>query len=173
MAALATDVRSAFGRHHAREDGPWAYAVGGNGHRVDYHDANDLPIALAPTWGFCAAHDPGWSATMRFAFSNANPGWFAGSRAGLGSVHTPGPWPLGDVQAWIAARTLGDEPDATAALIRLEEVAFDDGMLPEAYGAEDDTRIRAWFAWPGAVLAALRMLDRDGRLEPMLRARRG
>jgi hypothetical protein len=54
-------------------------------------------------------------------------------------------------------------------LSRLEEVAFVDGMLPEAYDADGDARIRHWFAWPGAALAALRLLDRAGRLEHALR----
>jgi len=161
-------ARDAFLAHHAAGGGPWAYAVDGLGAREAYHDANDLPIALAPLWGFCAADDPGWSATMAFAFSPANPAWSSGRRAGLGSVHTPGPWTLGDIQRWLRGRIVGDVDEAGAAIARLEQVAFADGMLPEAYGADDDTRIRHWFAWPGAALAALRTLDRDGRLEAML-----
>jgi meiotically up-regulated gene 157 (Mug157) protein len=105
---------------------------------------------------------------MAFAFSPANPAWSSGRRAGLGSVHTPGPWTLGDIQRWLRGRIVGDVDEADAAIARLEQVAFADGMLPEAYGADDDTRIRHWFAWPGAALAALRTLDRDGRLEAML-----
>jgi hypothetical protein len=51
-------------------------------------------------------------------------------------------------------------------------VAFVDGMLPEAYTATGTVdRIRHWFAWPGAALAALRILDRDERLESRLSAR--
>ena len=169
---MADDVRRAFARGHASADAPWAYAVGVDGRLIRYHDANDLPIAFAPLWGFCPPDDPGWRATIRFAFGPANPGWFAGRRSGLGSAHTPGPWPLGDVQAWVAAHTVGDLAAAAAALARLQEVAYDDGMLPEVYGADDEGRVRQWFAWPGAVLAAVRMLDADGRLEPMLRVSR-
>jgi hypothetical protein len=47
-------------------------------------------------------------------------------------------------------------------------------MLPEAYSADplDDRRIRHWFAWPGAALAALTLLDRDERLSERLAVRR-
>lgn len=169
---VANGVREAFTTRLADAPGPWAYAVDEAGHRVLYHDANDLPVALAPLWGFCDLDDPGWRETMRFAFSPANPGFVDGDRPGLGSAHTPGPWTLGDVQAWIGARTTGDDTAAAAALARLHEVAFVDGMLPEAYGASGALdRIRTWFAWPGAALAALRLLDRAGRLESRLSAR--
>jgi hypothetical protein len=172
LAATGQRARDAFMAHHAAGGGPWAYAVDGIGGREAYHDANDLPIALAPLWGFCAADDPGWSATMAFAFSPANPAWASGRRAGLGSVHTPGAWTLGDIQRWLQARIVGDVVGAGDALARLEEVAFADGMLPETYGTDGEVRIRHWFAWPGAALAALRLLDRDGRLGPMLGAAR-
>jgi len=159
---VATDVREAFTALLENSPGPWAHAVDGAGRRVDYHDANDLPIALAPMLGFCDAGDAGWRATMAFAFSPANPGWFDGERPGLGSAHTPGPWTLGDVQAWLHATTIGDDEAAAAALRRLETVAFVDGMLPEAYSATGDARVRHWFAWPGAAFAAMRLLYRDG-----------
>lgn len=167
----ADTVRSSFDVHLASGDGPWPYAVGDSGARVMYHDANDLPLALAPLWGFCDAADRGWNASMSFAFSAANPGWSGGGLAGLGSAHTPGAWTLGDVQAWTRARVLRDASAAQAALRRLELVAFADGMLPEAYDADGVGRIRHWFAWPGAALAALRILDRAGRLESRLTAR--
>lgn len=57
---------------------PWPYAVDLSGCRVAYHDANDLPTALAPLWGFCRSDDPGWGATMAFAFSPQNPAWADG-----------------------------------------------------------------------------------------------
>lgn len=167
LAATAASVRTAF---DTRFDGggSWPYAVDGHALRVAYHDANDLPVVLAPLWGFCDAADPAWQATMIFAFSDANPAWFSGARSGLGSAHTPGAWTLGDVQAWAYARILGDRVAADAALTRLEEVAFADGMLPEAYGTNDGARVRHWFAWPGAALAALRLLDTAGQLHARL-----
>lgn len=171
LRSTATSVRRGFDAHIGTHGGPWSYAVDGHGRRIAYHDANDLPVALAPMWGFCDPTDAGWGATMAFAFSDDNPGWFAGARPGLGSAHTPGPWALGDIQAWIRARIDGDDAAAATALARLEEVSFTDGMLPEAYGAGDDLRIRHWFGWPGATLAALRLLDRAGVLHGRLSVR--
>jgi hypothetical protein len=174
MRLRATATRAAFNSRFVHGAAPWPYAVNAEGGQVSYHDANDLPIALAPLWGFCTEDDPGWSQTMAFAFGSANPAWFEGARAGLGSVHTPGPWTLGNVQAWIRARIIGDRRSMADCLSRLRSVAFDDGMLPEAYSADplDDRRIRHWFAWPGAALAALTLLDRDERLSERLAVRR-
>lgn len=166
----ARALRAAFREAFAGQ-GAWPYAVDGGGARVAYHDANDLPVALAPLWGFVRADDPEWTATTAFAFGPANPGWVAGQRPGLGSAHTSGPWTLGDVQRWIIGRAVGDMTAMREAGERLREVAFGDGMLPEAYGADDDVGIRHWFAWPGATWAALRLLDASGRLESVLRAR--
>lgn len=162
----ASVVRRAFDRYIAVEDA-WLYATDTRATHVRYHDANDLPVALAPLLGFCAADDPGWRATMDFAFSEASPGYFTGERGGLGSAHTPMPWTLGDIQGWIRARILGDHAGMSAATERLAEVAFHDGMLPEAYSAtrDPDTRVRHWFAWPGAAYGALVLLDARGQLD--------
>ncbi len=159
FSTAARAARAAFTAAFERGEEPWPYAVDADGSRQAYHDANDLPVALAPAWGFCAADDRGWRATMSFAFSPSNPGWVAGRRSGLGSAHTGGVWTLGDLQAWIRARAVGDVAGAAAAIGRLEEVAFADGMLPEAYDPDDGSPIRHWFAWPGAALAALRLLE--------------
>jgi uncharacterized protein len=141
-------------------DGPsgrmWAYAVDATGGRVAYHDANDVPTAMAPLWGFCTADDPLWLATMRFAFSPANPGYVEGRFRGLGSRHTPGTWPLGVIQEWVAWSLAGDELAATRALERLAALAFADGSLPEASDPDTGRALaRHWFAWPGALLGAL------------------
>jgi hypothetical protein len=159
--AIADDVRRAFSRHFVIDD-RWAYAVEARGLVVDYHDANDLPTALAPLWGFCQADDPGWLGTVAFAFSPANSGFVDGPDGGLGSRHTPGAWPLGHIQAWLVGRAMGDNVATMAALDRLQRAAFADGMLPEARVIEDGERvaIRHWFAWPGAALGAFWLLDR-------------
>jgi uncharacterized protein len=159
LAGAAARTRSAVERHF-RCEGPfgtqWAYAVDAGGGRRRYQDANDLPTALAPLWGFCAADDPRWVATMRFAFSPHNPAYVRGPLGGLGSRHTPGTWPLGDVQEWVAASLLGEGGAAERALARLVAVAADDGLLPEAYHPESGEWLaRPWFAWPGAALGAL------------------
>jgi hypothetical protein len=136
--------------------GQWAYEIDGRGRSRRYHDANDLPTVLAPLWGLCPPDDPRWSATMRFALDPANPGWSPGPWGGLGSAHTPGTWPLGDVQEWVAASLLGDRGRAERALERLLTVAAPDGLLPETYDpATGRWLARPWFAWPSAALAAL------------------
>ncbi|MCZ2096718.1 MAG: glycoside hydrolase family 125 protein [Anaerolineae bacterium] len=132
----------------------YAYAVDGAGRAHFYHDANDVPLALAPAWGFVPADDPVWRATVEFAFSPANVGGCYARR--LGSVHTPAPWPLGDVQDLIIAQTLGDHGRARRAQARLAAAAQWDGALPEATST-DSMRVvsRHWFAWPNALLACV------------------
>jgi meiotically up-regulated gene 157 (Mug157) protein len=159
VAATARRLAAAIARHF-EVDGPfgrqWAYEIDARGRHRLYQDANDLPTALAPLLGFCGADDPSWRATMRFAFSDRNPGFCPGPFGGLGSHHTPGTWTLGDVQQWVAA-SLTDEPDvAERALERLLASSTPDGLLPEAYdSAGGGAPIRRWFAWPGAALGTL------------------
>ncbi|MQA76283.1 MAG: metal-independent alpha-mannosidase [Solirubrobacterales bacterium] len=157
--ALGERARRAVAEHFVAEGpfGPqWAYEVDGAGRRRLYQDANDLPTALAPLLGFCSPGDPLWRATMSFALSARNPGFSPGPWGGLGSLHTPGTWTLGDIQEWVAASALGDPERSARALARLVAVASPDGMLPEAYDSATGTApVRLWFAWPGAALGAL------------------
>jgi hypothetical protein len=119
-------------------------------------DAQDLPLALAPLWGFCRPTLPAWGATLRFAFDAANPHATVGPMGGLGSRELPGTWTLGDIVGWVAFGLMGDRAAADAALERLVGASFVDGMLPEAYDPEGSGSIeRHWFAWPGAALATL------------------
>ena len=163
--ADATAVRDTILRHFTSE-GRFAYAVAGAdaANARHYHDANDFPTVFAPGWGFCSADDPRWRATIDFAWSIANEGYFAGTLAGLGSVHTRHPWPLGDLQEIVLARVTDDRDRERRAKERLAHVQTWDGMLPEAY---DETSgavaSRPWFAWPVALRA---LLERD----PMLAA---
>ena len=133
----------------------WAYAVGAGGESQRYHDANDVATALAPAWGFCSVADPAWRATMDFAFSSQNPGYAAGPYGGLGSDHTPGVWPLGLAQEWLARSLAGQPAAAEDALRRLVACALSDGSLPEASDpATGRLLARHWFAWPGALVGA-------------------
>jgi hypothetical protein len=148
------------------DSGRFAYAV--RGARAEgprhYHDANDLPTVFAPAWGFCAADDPTWRATIEFAWSDANDGYFAGALGGLGSLHTPHPWPLGDLQEIVVARTIGDAAREHRAWTRLGRVEMWDGLLPEAYDENTGAvASRHHFAWPAALRALL-------ALDPMLKA---
>ncbi|HEY8785376.1 MAG TPA: glycoside hydrolase family 125 protein [Candidatus Limnocylindria bacterium] len=161
----ASEVRDTTLRHFASE-GRFAYAIAGPdaANARHYHDANDFPTVFAPGWGFCSVDDPRWRATIDFAWSIANEGYFAGTLAGLGSVHTPHPWPLGDLQEIVLARVTKDAARGERARERLAQVQTWDGMLPEAY---DETSgavaSRHWFAWPAALRALLEH-------EPMLAA---
>ena len=147
-------------------DGRFAYAVAGprgEGAR-HYHDANDLPTVFAPGWGFCAAGDPAWRATIAFAWSAANEGYFAGPFGGLGSLHTPRPWTLGDLQEIVVSRVTADPDREARARARLAKVETWDGLLAEAYDERTGAvAARHWFAWPAAFRA---LLERD----PMLTA---
>jgi hypothetical protein len=134
----------------------FAYEVDLGGRHRRYADANDLPTAFAPVWGFCPITSTPWRNTMRFAFSPANPAWSAGGHAGLGSMHTPGAWPLGDVQAVAWHQQRGDHGRAHQALERLLRRTSHDGLLPEAYDSDTgEWTARHWFGWPSAALGCL------------------
>lgn len=134
----------------------YAYAADNSGRFHLYHDANDFPMALAVTWGFVAADDPVWRATLDFAFSEANAGGFYAGH--LGSVHSRAPWALGDIQELIIALSLGDNGRAERARASLRRAAQIDGALPEAYDAESGAVIsRHWFVWTNAALACVEL----------------
>ena len=149
---LRRAVRALFTR-----DGRFAYAVfGADGPSRHYHDANDLPTIFAPGWGFCDAADQVWRATIDHAWSEANAGFFPGAFGGLGSLHTPHPWPLGDLQDLVVGRLIGDLSRVRRAEARLRAVETWDGLLPEAYDERSGTvASRHWFAWPAALRALL------------------
>lgn len=151
--AVAESIRRYFvGKPLNSHETIYAYATDGHGLHHFYHDANDIPLVLMPAWGFCAADDPLWRATIAFAFSVANEGGYY--EKALGSVHTRAPWPLGDVQEWIVARAMGDRARAESALQRLQGAAQWDGALPEAYDVTSGEVVsRHWFLWPNAVYA--------------------
>ena len=151
----ADGVRSSVLRAFVR-DGRFAYAIGADGETRHYHDANDLPTVFAPGWGFCPPDDPVWRATIEFAWSEANPGYIAGPFGGLGSLHTPHPWPLGDLQEIVVARLIGDRARERRATQRLGSVEAWDSTLPEAYDEQSGIiASRHWFAWPNALRALL------------------
>jgi len=159
LSAVASRARQAFAEHFIVE-GPlgrmWAYSINGRGGVERYMDANDLPIGLAPLWGFVEPTDGAWATTLRYAFDPENPGFVDGPMGGLGSRHTPGTWPLGDIIGWAGFGLMGLDERSEASLERLVTSAFADGMLPEAYDPEGSgSAVRHWFAWPGAALAAI------------------
>jgi hypothetical protein len=159
LQALADRVRRAVDQHFV-SDGPlgqqWAHGVDGKGGHDLYVDARDLPLALAPLWGFCTPDLPAWRNTLIFAFHASNPGVTAGVVAGLGSRELPGTHTLGDIMGWVALSLMGERRAADIALERLIAASFEDGMLPQAYDPHGSgSVVRHWFAWPGAALASL------------------
>ena len=149
------DPLGALIRDRFTRDGRFAYAVGPSGARP-YHDANDIPTARAPQWGFCEPADPVWRATVDFAWSGDNEGFIGGPLGGLGSLHTRHPWPLGDLQRVIVARAMDDPAAERLAWDRLDRVETWDGLLPEAYDERTgEVASRHWFAWPVALRAVL------------------
>lgn len=159
----AESVRTAVYRHFSVEhigthgkNTILAYATDCAGQHHFYHDANDFPLVLAPVWGFCAADDPLWQATIDFAFSEANQGgYYVGH---LGSVHTSAPWAMGDIQEMIAAKLLGNAERYDKAQTAVRMAAQWDGALSEAYDAATGAGAvvsRHWFVWPNAVYACL------------------
>jgi meiotically up-regulated gene 157 (Mug157) protein len=137
----------------------FAYLCDGKGNRRLYHDANDLPTLLAVKWGFVelAPEINIWKNTMGFGFSSANEkGYFGGGPfAGLGSVHTPNPWPLGYFQEFMYAHMMGDKGAQEDASRRIQNAMSFDGTFPEAVDAETGTiTSKAWFSWPGCMIAS-------------------
>ncbi|RQW09651.1 glycoside hydrolase family 125 protein [Paenibacillus rhizophilus] len=122
-----------------------------------YHDANDLPTVYAPIWGFCNSNDPRWMNTIEFAFSKENKGGFYdGKFGGLGSVHTPHPWPLGDGQELLYSLLIGDVRREQQVQRKLAEIVQWDGLFPEAVNEHTgDVESRHWFSWPGAFISSV------------------
>jgi uncharacterized protein len=135
----------------------YAYLTDGTGNYQFYQDANDLPLALAPLWGFCTPDDEAWRNTMAFSFSADNTGGFYGAAddpyPGLGSVHTPDAWHLGSVQEYLYAQITGDAAGKNRVIQKIAQTMQWDGGLSEAFSAKTGEVVsRHWFAWPNAAL---------------------
>lgn len=157
--SIASDLRDKVSEVFTvnRPDGTlFAYEADGRGGYRLYGDANDLPSVLAPAWGFCTDDDAVWRRTMRFILSPSNPGWSPGPFGGLGSAHTPGTWPLGDLQSYLFHDRVGESDEARTVRERLVVTAAGDGLLPEAYDSvTGEWSARHWFGWPAAAVGCL------------------
>lgn len=155
---LRRDCLAAFTTRYAESDQKvFAYLTDLQGNYQFYHDANDLPTVYAPLWGFCPPDDPVWQQTMQFGFSPHNTGGFyPGAFGGLGSVHTPHPWPLGDGQELFYSYIRHDPERYERILQKLTHVVQWDGLFSEAID-EDTGRVtsRHWFSWPGAFVSTV------------------
>lgn len=157
---LADEIKQAIDRQFVtdwRGKPIYAYLTDGEGNFHLYHDANDLPLALAPLWGFCPADDATWRNTMDFSFTADNTGGYYGRAddpyPGLGSVHTPDTWHLGSVQELLYAQITGDETRQRQVIQKIVATMQWDGALSEAFSATTGEVVsRHWFAWPNAAL---------------------
>ena len=144
----------------------FAYLTSTTGVYQFYHDANDLPTALAPLWGFCDPSDHAWRHTIAYAFSTHNKeGFYPGGKyGGLGSVHTRDPWPLGDAQQLLIALTTPSAlpPGAQGAETVMDKLVAEvqwDGLFSEAVDRyTGEVTSKHWFCWPGSFVSMV-LLD--------------
>ncbi|KAH8126019.1 Six-hairpin glycosidase-like protein [Trichoderma asperelloides] len=144
-----------------------AYLVDGHGKHTFYHDGNDIPTAFAANWGFFSTNKEleAWYNTMSYALSEENSLGYSsgGSFAGLGSVHSQGPWPLGYFQEMLYADVRGDKRAKANALQRIIGAMQWDGTFGEAVNVmTGETTSKAWFSWPGSMIAAA-IIDSPGQ----------
>jgi len=136
----------------------FAFEVGGPGEALLYDHA-DMPNLLSlARLGFCAADDPVWRSTVRFAYSDRNQG-FRGTRAGKyrqlcdGSKTMPfSPWPLGALGQLMSGTATPTE--AAQLLDWLRDALTPALQLPEISDRHTARPVqRYWFGWPTAMLA--------------------
>ncbi|MED7787460.1 glycoside hydrolase family 125 protein [Francisella sp. 19X1-34] len=124
-----------------------------------YHDANDLPTALAPYWGFIKVDDEVFYNTIKWSFSAENRGYYSGEIGGLGSDHAKGHWPLGTAQLLAISLVSKNEKLWCETVTTLDKILQKDGLFSESvYPDTGKVNTRYWFAWPGATISWLYLL---------------
>ncbi|KAM0790503.1 hypothetical protein ACM66B_003377 [Microbotryomycetes sp. NB124-2] len=164
----ADNVRQATLQHFVQSnpnfnDGElmFAYLTSTTGEYEFYHDGNDLPTCLVPDWGFCGDDEnllKLWRSTMSWAFSPLNKDGFfdKGPFAGLGSVHTRDPWPLGDAQQLVFAAHSQDKDQVSQVENKLARVVQWDGLWSEAVDRfTGQVTSKHWFSWPGSFIGSV------------------
>lgn len=150
-------------------------------------DGNDIPTLSTKVWGFVGDDktvEETWQNTMDYAFDPmANKAFEkqpAGSRltywvgegnqvSGLGSEHSPKPWPLGIYQEWRYFTMRGNTAKADDAWERIKAVQQWDGTFSETVDMTTaECESKAWFSWPGAMIAGAIIDDSlsEGPLSP-------
>lgn len=175
--SMAISLRKATLAHFLQQDqqsSEWMYAYLTDGHGAFrmYHDGNDVVTLFAREWGFLESEIEmaAWENTMRFANSSRNEGGYCsnGPYAGLGSVHSPGPWPLGYYQTWRFSQVVGDHQLEQKLWKQICDVMQRDGTFPEAVDVvTGECTSKAWFSWPGSMIGSglLRQENRGKYLE--------
>ena len=160
--AFARDVLHSTKRHFQAIDSQtgkpiFAYLTDGAGKTTVYHDANDIPTLFAPAWNFVQSKSEIelWRNTMDFGLSPSNEkGYFVGEPfGGLGSVHTPGPWPLGYFQEFVYAQLTNNAAAEEDEWRRIKGTMLWDGLFSEAVDCRTgECTSKAWFSWPGSMI---------------------
>lgn len=138
-----------------------------------YADGNDIPTLMAKEWGFLQNREELelWQNTMEWMFDpRANRAekvrenkktYWVGRYSGLGSDHSPEPWPLGMYQEWVyysmraKEKHPGAEARAKKAWETIEAVMQWDGTFSETVDMDTGRcTSKAWFSWPGAMIAS-------------------
>jgi uncharacterized protein len=136
----------------------FVYLTNGKGLSKSYHDANDIPTLFVEAWGFAVSpvEVEAWKNTMMFGFSTVNEGGYYGKGrfAGLGSVHTAAPWPLGYFQMWRFAQMTGNDKAEGEAWQKICGSMQWDGTFSEAVDETGECISKAWFCWPGAMIGS-------------------
>jgi len=146
----------------------FAYLTDGAGKTTLYHDANDIPTVLAPIWSFVQSklELELWRNTMEFGVSPSNEkGYFIGEPfGGLGSVHTPDPWPLGFFQEFVFAQMTGNAEAEADAWRRIKGTMMWDGLFSEAIDrSTGECTSKAWFSWPGSMISGALVKPNRGK----------
>jgi uncharacterized protein len=144
----------------------FCYTTDAKGSHELYHDANDLPTVLGLLWNFIDVNDEVFQNTVDWAFSKKNRGYYSGKFGGLGSDHAKGHWPLGSSQliAIAIAKIKDNNSDGIKlwkeVLNNLKHIAMKDGLFSESvYPDSGEVFTRYWFAWPGAIISWLYLLN--------------
>lgn len=153
----AAAIRKAVAEHAVKdheEFGPvYAWEVDEDG-RYFLYDQADLPNLISmPYWGFCAADDPVYQNTLKFAFSQENEGyaetadgWFAAMADGT-KTYPEGPWPLGIMSELIGCP--GDPERIQQIVDWLHHAVTPSLQLSEIVDKHTGAlSSRAWFIWP-------------------------
>lgn len=168
---LEVSIRKAARAHFLKPDPHtgelvWVYLTDGHGQFRTYHDSNDVVTLLAKEWGFLESPDEvmAWENTMQFANTPANIGGYytGGQYEGLGSVHSPAPWPLGFFQTWRLSQIMGNPQQEEETWEKICGVMQHDGTFSEAIDAATGTCIsKAWFSWPGSMIGSALLLKEN------------
>jgi meiotically up-regulated gene 157 (Mug157) protein len=158
--ALADEVEVAL-QHHGKTQHPsrgeiWAYEVDGFGNALMMDDANAPSLLSLPYLGCCAAGDPLYQRTRRFAWSPANPYFFHGHAAeGIGGPHAGLNmiWPMSIL---MRAFTSQDEREIRQCLLWLRDSTAATGFIHESFDKDDPSKFtRSWFAWANTLFGEL------------------